>query len=200
MFRLARLIRRLLLLAVLGTMAWGAWDLWGPVRSSLRRFDPDAVAQLETEMWRAYYDKRPVPLFLEMGELLRTQYHLPYLRSELTAFDAARAAFVFKRGHDRSDYERALPALDRYYRRIRAVSDRLRHPAGDLDRALAEIQGEIYGQPIGDFAEHARLRAEAMVLRDDEAAAGGVTPDDWRRIETLLQGSWRALHQAVARG
>jgi hypothetical protein len=193
-------------------------DLWGPRRSSLRDFDPNGVAKLETEMWRSYYDRREGRLFQEMAQLLRTQYHLPLLRSYVVAYQAARGAFVFKRGRVRAEYERALPYLERYYSAIRAVSDtpfdsqraarlelewwivhrqREAHPPQDLVDALAALQGEIYTQPATNFQEHAQLRADAMTIRDTQAAAGNVAVADWQRIETLLQGSWGSLSRAV---
>ena len=67
--------------------------------------------------------------------------------------------------------------------------ERDRHPAGDLDHALAELQSAIYSRPDAAFAEHARRRAEAMLIRD----AGG----DWGRIAELLDNSWVSLHTAV---
>jgi hypothetical protein len=193
-------------------------DLWGPRRSSLRDFDPNGVAKLETEMWRSYYDRREGRLFQEMAQLLRTQYHLPLLRSYVVAYQAARGAFVFKRGRVRAEYERALPYLERYYGAIRAVSDtpfdsqraarlelewwivhrqREEHPPQDLVDALAALQGEIYAKPVTNFQEHAQLRADAMTIRDTQAAAGNVAVADWQRIETLLQGSWGSLSRAV---
>lgn len=56
---------------------------------------------------------------------------------------------------------------------------------------------EIYKMPVEPLMEHARLRAQAMVIRDTQARAGGVTEADWARIEELLRGSWHALHDAV---
>ena len=199
-------------------LAWAAYDLYAPRRTSLREFDADEVARLETAMWRSYYSRQRVKLFNELAELLRTQYRLPLLRSNAVAYRAAKAAFVFKDGHSRADYERALPDLVSFYQSIRAVSDtdfdveraarlelewwivhreRRRHAPGDLDRALADLQAEIFRLPAERFAEHARLRAEAMTIRDDKADAGGVTEEDWRRIDELLHGSWRSLHAAV---
>jgi len=193
-------------------------DLWGPRHTSLRSFDPATVARLETDMWRAYYDRRDGRVFRGMVELLRTQYHLPLLRAHLVAYDAARAAFVFKKGRARAEYERALPNLDRYYEAIRAVGDtpfdpqraarlelewwivhrqREEHPPEDLVNALAALQAEIYAQPAAAFQEHARLRAEAMTIRDSHAAAGGVSNDDWRLIGALLNDSWSDLSHAV---
>ena len=148
-----------LVLILAGTAAWAAVDLWGRRSTSLRQFDPDDVARLETEMWRSYYDKERLKLFNELAVLLRHQYHMPLLRSYIVAFHAAKAAFVFKDGSRRSDYERALPDLVDYYAAIRRISDepfdvrktaalelewwivhrqRGLHKTGDLDAALAD--------------------------------------------------------------
>jgi hypothetical protein len=205
-------------LLVIVLLVWAASDLYAPRRTSLREFDPDEVARLETAMWRSYYSRERVKLFREMTELLRTQYRLPVLRSNAVAYRAAKAAFVFKDGHSRADYERALPDLVSFYQSIRAVSDtdfdveraarlelewwivhreRRAHSPEDLPRALADLQAELFRVPAARLAEHARLRAEAMTIRDDKADAGGVTEEDWRRIDALLHQSWRSLHAAV---
>src|SRR5215813_13385531 len=119
--------RRNLLLGLVGVAAGaGAYalvDLSGHRSSNLRQFDPDDVARLETAMWRSYYDKHPIRLFRELALLLRRQYHLPFLRSYVVGFYGARAAFVFKEGTRRNEYERALPDLVRYYNAIRDISD-----------------------------------------------------------------------------
>src|SRR5205085_5379380 len=182
--------------AVLILLAWVGHDLYAPRRTSLRDFDPDEVARLETAMWRSYYGRQRVRLFTQMSELLRTQYRLPLWRSNAVAYQAARAAFVFKDGRSRADYERALPNLVSFYRSIREVSDtdfdperaarlelewwivhrqRARHAPGDLDRALADLASEIYRVPADKLMEHARLRAEAMNIRDRQAEQGGVS-------------------------
>jgi hypothetical protein len=215
MRRKNRWIVALLVAALLG---WVLVDLYGPRRASLRDFDPVAVARLETSMWRAYYDKREAALFRDMARLLRTQYHLPVLRAHTVAYQTARGAFVFKRGKTRPDYEQALPYLERYYGEIREVSDtpfevadvarlelewwiihrqRGQYRPEDLVRALAELQAAIYRLPASRLEEHARLRAEAMTLRDDRAAAGGVTDAEWDRIDALLRDSYRALSREV---
>lgn len=201
-------------------LVWAAFDLYAPRRTSMREFDPDEVARLETAMWRSYYSRERVKLFREMTELLRTQYRLPPLRSNAVAYRAAKAAFVFKDGHSRADYERALPDLVSFYQSIRAVSDtdfdvgraarlelewwiihreRRAHSPEDLPRSLADLQAELFRVPAERLAEHARLRAEAMTIRDNKAEEGGVTEEDWRRIDELLHQSWRSLHAAVNR-
>src|SRR4051812_41905080 len=184
--------------------AWAAYDLYSSSRASLREFDADEVARLDTAMWRSYYSRQRARLFAQLGELLRTQYQLPLWRSNAVAYRAAKAAFVFKDGHSRADYERALPDLLSFYNSIRSVSDtdfdpervarlelewwivhreRRAHPPGALERALADLEAELYRVPAERLMEHARLRAEAMEIRDTKAEQGGVTEEDWRRID-----------------
>jgi len=159
-----------------------------------------------------------VRLFNEATELLRTQYHMTPVKSNLVAYYAANAAFVFKSGKQRSDYEKALPDLIKFYSALHSMSDidfevdkvaklelewwivhrqRAQHAPGDLDRALADLQAAIYNVPVERVLEHGRLRAEAMTIRDTRAEMGGVTEADWARINELLQQSWRSLAIAV---
>jgi hypothetical protein len=217
----ARTPRRwpLWLLALTGLfLAYLVYDLYLPHRTRLRDFDPQQVARIETQMWRSYYDKERLALFTQLAGLMRTQYRMPLVRSNEAAYQAAKAAFVFKGGKERADYEKALPNLINFYRDIRAQSDtpfeveraaqlelewwiihrqRAQHQDGDLARSLAELQAEIFRLPVERFNEHARLRAEAMTIRDDKAEAGGVSEADWQHIDELLQGSWLSLWKAV---
>jgi hypothetical protein len=211
--------KRIALIIIVGAIAYAAYDLFIPRTSRMRSFDPDEVARLETAMWRSYYSKQQVKLYNQMTELLRTQYNLPFIRSNAVAYQAARAAFVFKEGHNRVEYEKALPYLVSFYTSIHRVSDipfdvdraarlelewwiihrqRAEHASGDLARALAELSSELYQMPPERFAEHARLRAEAMTIRDTKAEAGGVTEADWKKIDELLHQSWRSLKDEVS--
>ena len=211
-------ILKVLFVVVILAAAYAAFDLLAPRESKMREFDAGEVARLETAMWRSYYDRQQVKLFNQMTELLRSQYNLPLVRSNVVAYEAVRAAFVFKDGHSRSDYEKALPNLISFYTAIRKVSDipfdvnraarlelewwiihreRRTHEPGALDRALAELAAELYRVPVERAMEHARLRAEAMTIRDNKAESGGVTEQDWAKIDTLLHESWRSLKEAV---
>jgi len=203
---------------VLVVVGWVVFDLYTPRTAHLKDFDPDEVARLETAMWRSYYDKQRVRLFNQLSELLRTQYNMPLIRSNRVAYYAANAAFVFKNGKQRSDYEKALPDLVKIYQSIRVMSDlpfdvdraarlelewwiihreRTKYQPADLERALAMLQAEIYRLPVERLMEHGRLRAEAMTIRDSKAEAGKVTEADWAKIDELLHQSWRSLSQAV---
>ncbi|HEU5238897.1 MAG TPA: hypothetical protein VFU37_17330 [Pyrinomonadaceae bacterium] len=211
---LLRIIAVVLVLLLGGVL----FDLYYPRTAKLREFDPDEVARLETAMWRSYYEKEHLKLFNQLSELLRTQYHMPPIRSNEVAYYGANAAFIFKQGQERADYEKALPDLKKFYGEIRKISDipfdvdrvsqlelewwivhrqRAQHKPGDLDRALAELQAEIYRVPVEKLMEHGRLRAEAMTIRDTKVDEGGVTESDWARIDQLLRESWRSLARAV---
>ena len=213
-----RIIVRVIALVLALVICALLYDLFYPRKTKIREFDADEVARLETAMWRSYYDKQRVRLFNQMTELLRTQYHMTPIKSNIVAYYAANAAFVFKEGKQRSDYEKALPDLITFYNYVHNLSDidfdvykvsklelewwiihreRAQHAPGDLDRALAELQAAIYNVPVERLMEHGRLRAEAMTIRDTKAEAGGVTDEDWAKINDLLRQSWRSLAQAV---
>jgi hypothetical protein len=213
-----RFVLQIIGLIAVAILAWVIYDLYAPRTAHLRDFDPDEVARLETAMWRSYYEKQRLQLFTQLSELLRTQYNMPLVRSNRVAYYAANAAFAFKKGKRREDYEKALPDLVKFYESVRKMSDipfaadraarlelewwiihreRASHPPGDLERALAELQAEVYRVPIERLKDHGRLRAEAMTIRDTKAATGGVSEADWNRIDELLHQSWRSLAVAV---
>src|SRR5688572_13288556 len=118
-----KLLLKIAFITVIAIAAWAIYDLYAPRTAHLREFDPDEVARLETAMWRSYYEKRRLSLFNQLSELLRTQYNMPLLRSNLVGYYAANAAFVFKKGKQRTDYEKALPDLVKFYDAVRKMSD-----------------------------------------------------------------------------
>lgn len=216
------LLRILLGFLVVGVLltGWILFDIYTPQKIDIRDFDPDEVARLDTAMWRSYYSRERFRMYRELTELLGKQYKLRFWRRQLVAYYAARAAFVFKDGRERADYEQALPALEKFYGEIRDISstdfdagraarlelewwiihrERKKYQEGDLAQALAATAAEIYRQPVENFIEHGRLRAEAMEIRDTRAESGGVSEEDWQKIDDLLHQSWRSLHAAVNR-
>lgn len=210
--------RKIVLTALGLIFVFSAADLFWPLNRDLRQFDPVELGRLETAMWRSYYDRKPVKLFFELAEVLRTQYKFPWLRSYLGAYYAAKAAFDFKDGKQRSDYEKALPALEFYFAAIHRTGDidfdiknaaklelewwiahrqRERYGKEALDKACADAAAAIYLVSPDSTLEHGRLRAEAMVIRDTQAAAGGVREQDWAQIDKLLQACYRSLRLVV---
>jgi hypothetical protein len=191
------------------------------VQSDIRSFDYREIARMDTRMWQSYYARERVKLFGQLARLLREQYGAPFLRSHLIAYYAARAAFVFKDGHNRPEYEKALPPLTRLYAQINRMSrepidadraarlelewwiihrQRQHHRPDALEWALARTAAAIYHQPAEAMLPHARYRAAAMRIRDTKAINGGLQAEDWRQIESLLLHSWRELWEAVQAG
>ena len=213
-----RQVRWIFIFSAAVVLLWLMLDFSTARRHSLKDFDPYAVAQIETQMWRSYYDHHSLALFFELAHLLRAQYHFSITRSWLGAYYAAHAAVVFQRGAGRPDYEKALPDLFAYYSLIQAGSDtpfdlqqvprlelewwivhrqRAEHAPGDLPESLAALQAGIYHKPVQQFSAHAQARADAMILRDSWAASGGVSDRDWNRINQLLNTSWLSLKKVV---
>ncbi|WP_427308921.1 hypothetical protein [Cupriavidus sp. H39] len=165
-----------------------------------------------------HYDRRPVSLFLG-AQTPRTQYRFPWLRSYVGAYYGASAAFTFKEGKPRSDYEKALPALRTYFTLIptreTATSMSLEPPVWNwnggscigmherygpdaLTNACAEAAASLYMVAANATREHGRLRAQAMLLRDARAEAGDMTDADWKIIESMLHQSYQSLSHAVS--
>ena len=211
-------MRRLLLGAAAAAIALtateGIREHYSVHNSDLRAFNGKAVGQLDAIMWRSYYERRPVALFRQLIETMRTQFHLPPMRAIACAYRAGHAAFVFKDGRSRTDYEKALPDLERYFASVSlqatepfdaSKAARLelewwilhRERSPELAHALAAVQAEVYHLQAASFAEHAQLRGEAMVLRDDKGSA--INEADWRKIGEMLERSWMSLAVAVQR-
>ena len=170
---MAKLLKKILIVVlVVALAAWICFDLYRPHKVDIREFDADEVARLDTAMWRSYYARQRFQLFREAGELLDTEFHFPFWRRQLVAYYAAKAAFDFKDGRYRLEYERAMPDLRNFYGEIHDVSttdfdvenaarlelewwivhrERQQHPPGDLARALARRAAAIYGVPSADL-------------------------------------------------
>jgi hypothetical protein len=214
-----RLSRQLGRVSLLALTLWIIVDLSIPVRHDLSQFDARAISMMETAMWRSYYEKKPVLLFWQLSACMRQQFHAPFWRSFKLGYQATKAAFVFKKGKTRTDYRKALPALLSYYESIQALStnrfdvrkvaslelewwiihrQREHYSYKALADALAETTAAQYNLPIQSFSTYARLRADAMRLRDESAQKPeGTTEIDWQRIGQELDQAWFALHNAV---
>jgi len=209
-----------LALLIIGVLlgVWIAFDLLAPHKVDIREFDADEVARLDTAMWRSYYSRERLKLYSQLTELLEKQYKLNFWRRQLIAYRAAKATFVFKDGKSRADYEKALPDLEKFFNEIHDISttdfdvkrasglelewwivhrERAKYQEGNLANALADAASALYNVPKEKFLEYGKTRAEAMQIRDTKAEAGGVSEEEWQKIDELLHQSWRSLHNAV---
>ena len=178
---------------------------------SLRTFDPDRMAALETDLWQAYYRKENLRLFGGLLQTLREQYRFSWARALVTSFYLGRAASVF--GNARGDYESVLPDLERAYAGIRDWMGADFDPAAVARRELAwwvarRVDGEnspenvgrliadenalLFGVPAERVLRASTLRARAGRLRDE-----GGEQADWDTVSRLLHDSYRELHAAV---
>jgi len=193
---------------------WILIDFYGPWSANLRKFNPVVIAQLETKMWRAYYDKKPAELYYLLVIMLREQNKLPFWQANLTAYYAAKAAFAFKEGKSRADYEKAIPYLQNYFASINHIGNmssntqelaklelewwivhRERKTYGEqaLVNAIAETSAKFYGVEINKLNSYAEARTKAMLYRDNQQELGKVTEEDWKAIETDLTQAYTSL-------
>ena len=177
----------------------------------IRAFDPDRVADLELDMWQAYYQKRNAALFRDLVVLTRETYRMTWWQASRMSYHLAHAAATF--GNARSDYEQVLPDLTAGYRIAHdwtgatydpAVVARAelawwvarRVPGQDspeqVGALIAELNALLYSVPKEKVLEASVLRARAGKLRDQGGADA-----NWFDVERLLRNSYRALHAAV---
>lgn len=178
---------------------------------SIRVFEPDRLADLEVEMWKAYYAKENARLVRLLVVMLREQYDYSWATATREALHLARAAAGF--GNARGDYQRFLPDLEAAYGTARAWLGASFDPAAVARAELAwwvarRIPGQNSPEQVGALiaAEYALLyestpeamlrtgvlRARAGRMRDEQAPA-----PDWSEIRRLLGESYHELHRVV---
>jgi hypothetical protein len=186
-----------------------------------REFDPDELARLETRMWKAYYRRQPVRLFVLLVQALRAQARVSWLRALRASLLLTRAAAGFARAT--GDYERFAPDIGRGYRTL-GLPDQVdveavaRHelrwwvvrreiglPAGEAaGEAITDLYAALYDVPRESVAEAGRLRGLAAELRDrgakdDPAGPTGPGRGYWPEVARLLRDSYRSLRVALDR-
>jgi hypothetical protein len=197
-------------------LLWIISDVFYPKKVNLANFDPKETARLDCEMWRSYYEKKPLKLFLQMAELLRTQMKAPFWRSNFMAFHASKAAFIFKNGKNRFDYIKALPELEKYYYQINLLSvkpfdvklasqnelewwiirrENKIHKHSEWADFQAKVASEIYQKPPLLFHEYGRIRSEAMLYRDLKGE--NISEIDWLNIRSMLENAWTTLKKVA---
>lgn len=214
MGRARRVVRKLLLALGIVAAIGLAYALW-PRQAHLRNFDPTAVARLETNLWRDYYEKKYVALVASLYSLGRDQYGFSPWDSVRLAWYAGKAAKVFQPTVSRNDAQKALPILERYYAVIRlhgreqfdvqAAARRelewwqLRRenaPPAAYGQAIADVTAVLFGATNADVKQSALLRAEAMAYRDKQSKKG-MEAQDWDRIEEILTRSYQLLKSGL---
>src|SRR5688572_32890798 len=92
------------------------------MKHSLRQFNPDTVASLETKMWQAYYCHRFLYLFILLVKSARSQIHFGYVTALRAAYYAAFAAALFRIQKGRENNEIILKKLISFYKIVESKS------------------------------------------------------------------------------
>jgi hypothetical protein len=206
--------RRQITGAAVAVVALAAAYIGVPRHADLTRFDPDAMARLETSMWRQYYEKRYLSLFGDLYEVARSQYGFSPLDSLRLAVAAATAAKAFQPSTSRPQAEAALPSLVDYFR---ILSQAAATPIEVEDAArtelawwqarreavspeqygpiIARVATLVYGVDGDDMRRSGLVRAQAMAYRD--AHAPNMTEADWSAIAAQLELAYSLLKKAL---
>ena len=185
-----------------------------PRHADLTKFEPNAMARLETSMWRHYYEKRYLPLFGDLYDVARREYGFSPLESVQLAVAAAQAAKSFQPSTSRAEAEAALPALVSYFG---ILSDAMPAPIEVQDAArtelawwqarreavspeqygliIARVATLVYGVDGEDMRRSGVVRAQAMAYRD--ARDANMTEADWSVIADRLELAYRLLKKAL---
>ncbi len=199
------------LLALLG-LTYAVFIAAPPGPRSLRVFDPDRMADLEVDMWQAYYAHERVRLFRDLVVSLHEQNRYPWAKAVGAGFHLARAAATF--ADLRSGYEQVLPDLERAYGTAKQwtgagfdpravaraelawwVARRVpgQNSPEQVGGLIADENALLFEVPRDRVLEASILRARAGRLRDD-----GGEHADWAAVSRLLHESYRALRAAFA--
>ncbi|MBI3287875.1 MAG: hypothetical protein HYZ68_07510 [Chloroflexi bacterium] len=188
--------------------------------SPLAAFDPQRLARLETEMWKAYY--RVPPQRLRLLRLLISacaeQYGLSLWQSLVGAYWLTRATFLFKFHRNQSDLDRTRAYLERFFQMVRdAAQARFdyqrvaklelnwwlvhRKNSGEPDQsplinALAEECAALYDREVKSMLPTGSHRAQAMIIRD--SMEHGKPSGSWSDVEVELLHSYTALKQELS--
>jgi hypothetical protein len=212
---MVRTLFRLFLIVIVLVFLAAIYALW-PRQGDLRTFEPEVIARLETDMWRAYYDHNYQSLAGSLYSLYHDVYHFSPADAAQLAFDSGKAAQLFQPTTSRDEAQVALPWLIKYYDLLRSRSGETFDPekAAGLELEWWQLRREkaapaVYGKVVAQVAEElfkvtnehidksAQLRAEMMRYRDDRR--GRMQPEDWDHIEQNLVESYRELKTGVAR-
>ena len=193
--------------ALLAAIAW----LFTPGRDTFRTFDGPALGRAESGLWRDYYDRHYAALAGGLVSSDRRAFGLNPWDSLNSGLSAASAARTFQNSHSRAEAQAALPALTQHF----AILARANHSRFDPARAaklelewwqvrretdtgpgayalqIAAATAYIYSVDPARLATYARLRAEAMDLRDQRDTK--ITSADWAKISALLEQAYTAL-------
>lgn len=209
-----RRLRPILLVTAALLLAATAYG-FAPRRADLVAFDPAEMGRLEMRMWRDYYEKRYLALFLDLYTTARREQGFSPFDSVRIALAAARAAKTFQPSASRTQAQTALPLLMDYFRLLAkgapvsvdfaevAGSElawwqarREKVPPESYGLMVARVSTLLYGRDNEDIRLAGQERAAAMAYRDARGSA--MTEADWTEIDRRLHSAYALLKRGVA--
>lgn len=185
-------------------------------KKDLRQFDYRKVAQLDCEIWQAYYHHRFFKMFVLMIRLFKNQLGLNNFSALRSGYHFAIASVEYRLNKNHRQSSRIPKHLAHFYKivsnhstvpfdYIRAADLELRwwniHRYGptegkELELGLARQMATVYGVSPESLLGYARYRALVTSLRKNYMHEQKMEPD-WEKIKELLVKSWKSAHQAV---
>ncbi|MCE9548862.1 hypothetical protein K8Q98_00455 [Candidatus Nomurabacteria bacterium] len=185
------------------------------MKKDLRKFNPEKIAELDLNMWQAYYSHNFFKLFLLLLRLNHEFFGLDYFHTLQAAYYSASAAINFRRNKEKENSEIIIEKLTKSFK---IISDNNiekfdygkaaelefgwwmihRYPKAyqtSLKEGLAQAMAKTYNTDSLKLKEYADYRAQAMILRDKAKITGKET--DWDEIAYLLRKSFNSLHLNV---
>ncbi len=182
-------------------------------------FNPDRVAHIEVESWKAYYDHAWLKLLRLVISLIQEQFRIPFPISLLAAFYTVRAsaAWAPKEHKDenaiRADLASFYKLARRYsglhfdpakvatlefrywddHRRLSGLPDKT-----DFIQTMIALHAAIFGLTLDQARESGEKRVEANNVLDTITAHTSPDPAaDWLRCEALLRQAYGSIKHAV---
>jgi uncharacterized protein YndB with AHSA1/START domain len=184
------------------------------------RFDPDRIADLEAESWRAYYDRRWPQMLGLLITLCQDQFHIPFPLSVVAAYYATRAAIAWAPvGHDAAEVQTWYTRFYRLARRHSGLqfdprqaaaleleyNDVHRRLVGVADKsAFIDTMTRLHSVIFDMTPAQTRYSAEQRVLAAAavDRITSGVSSDpesDWDEIHAALRRCYRSIQAQLPR-
>lgn len=186
-------------------------------KTDLAQFNFQKMAQLDSDMWRAYYNHQFFKLFFLLVRLMKTQFRFNWaITLQLAYYSGWAAAYYRIKKHKGVRNDKVLDNLTRFYKLIsensleafdytKAAKRELAwwdiHRKSyknnkELEQSLADGMAAIYNIPASNLSEYAHYRAEAMILPRHEGDKQPI-PTDWQKVTEMLVKAWGSLHAVV---
>lgn len=176
-------LKRLLIFILIVVAVYCFW----PRSSSLTKFDPQRMAELQMIIWKDAAGKKKQELILPLYEVYERQYHIPPISALTMSFDNARALSLFHNAPDAVDQEKALFPLQTVFATLKSNtkgrfdsnaaakmelmtwilrSDHAKR--AQLTTAWSELLAVLLGRPADECLPAAKKFAIAAKLADEE--------------------------------